>query len=153
MYITHNINDFDIDNIFFNKSVNNTVINNGKFSRVIYSNSLYTINSLLYVVKLSNITIEQNFNRYKCFFPINKNRNIIDKICNIENIILDYCDIDSKKNKKLCIQEQLDTGCIKFFENNNSKNIKEFILKISGVWETDKDIGLTFKFMLLKSHN
>ena len=56
MYITHNINDFDIDNIFFNKSVNNTVINNGKFSRVIYSNSLYTINSLLYVVKLSNIT-------------------------------------------------------------------------------------------------
>ena len=49
------------------------------------------------------------------------------------------------------LYEQLQSGIIKlFFENNkiNNYNINtnKLILKISGIWETDTNYGLTFKF-------
>lgn len=150
MYIINNINDFKIDDIYFNKSVPNTVINNGKFTRVLYSTELYTINTLLYNIKFQDMKIEHNYNKYKCFFSFDKNREICNKISNLENEILEYSGIEKKKN--LLIADQLDSGCIKLFENINVKQIKELVLKISGIWETEKEYGLTYKFILLKSH-
>ena len=151
MYIVHSITDFDINQIYFNRSVNNTVIDNGKFTRVLYSCPLYTINSLLYSLHISNIKIENNFTKYKCYFSCDKNKHIINKIKVIENTILEASEIN--KNKIFCISEQLKTGCIKLFENTNSTKEKQFILKISGIWETETDFGLTFKFMLMEPHN
>lgn len=148
MYIIHTIEDFNVNDIYFNKSVNNTVINNGKFTRVLYSDSLYTINSLLYLIKFVNISVEQNYNKYKCFFSYNRNKNLCDMVRNIENTILETSEIHKTKN--FCISDQLETGCIKLFENNYSNKEKKFVLKISGIWETDTDCGLTYKFMLMK---
>lgn len=148
MYIIHSIEDFNVDDIYFNKSVNNTVINNGKFTRVLFSNSLYTINSLLYLINFSSISIEQSYNKYKCYFSYEKNKNLISKIHNIENTILEITSIN--KDKKFCISDQLDTGFIRLFENSMPERDKKFILKISGIWETDTDYGLTYKFMLMK---
>ena len=148
MYIIHSIEDFNIDDIYFNKSVNNTVINNGKFTRVLFSNSHYTINSLLYLINFTNITIEQSYNKYKCYFSQEKNKGLRSKIHSIENTILETTTI--RKEKKFCISDQLDTGCIRLFENSMPDRDKNFILKISGIWETDKEYGLTYKFMLMK---
>lgn len=150
MYLVHNISDFNIDDIYFNKSINNTVLNNGKFTRVLYSTELYTINSLLYNIKMQNLNIEHNYNKYKCYFSKDKNKDICRKIINLENEILEYSGI--RKTKQLCISDQLDKGCIKLFDNENTKHSKELILKISGIWETDTDYGLTSKFILLKHH-
>lgn len=148
MYVIHTIEDFNINDIYFNKSVNNTVITNGKFTRVLFSNSLYTINSLLYLINFNNITIEQSYNKYKCYFSQEKYKNLRSNIRNIENTILETTSI--KKEKKFCISNQLDTGCIRLFENSMPERDKNFILKISGIWETDTDYGLTYKFMLMK---
>lgn len=150
MYIVHNITEFNIDDIYFNKSINNTVLNNGKFTRVLYSTELYTINSLLYNIKIHNLTLEHNYNKFKCYFSKEKNKDICNKIITMENEILEYSGIHKKK--QLYISEQLDKGCIKLFDNENTKQTKELILKISGIWETDTDYGLTYKFILLKQN-
>ena len=49
------------------------------------------------------------------------------------------------------IYEQFINGNIKFFSDNNIKNNNYFILKISGIWETQINYGLTYKFTKINS--
>ena len=53
------------------------------------------------------------------------------------------------KNKisQLKIHEQLKNGNIKLFNEVTNKNNCSFILKISGIWETHSNYGLTYKFI------
>ena len=46
MNIIIDINDFNVDNIFYQDSIKNTVINDSKFIRTIYSNEHFIINIL-----------------------------------------------------------------------------------------------------------
>ena len=58
------------------------------------------------------------------------------------------------KIKNYKIYDQLKSGNIKFFlENNNNEIniINYFLLKISGIWETETHYGLTYKFVKIKS--
>lgn len=147
MYVIHNINDYNDRYVNFNSSILNTVIDKGKFSRLIYSTNLYTINSLLFNIKFSKIKAEYNYTKYKCFFSVNDNKHTINKICNIERNILDS--FKSNKKRNLSIGQQLKSGSVKLFDQNKYVSVKEIILKISGIWETATDIGITYKFMLL----
>ena len=45
------------------------------------------------------------------------------------------------------IYEQLQNGNIKIFTDIGNKSIASFILKISGIWETQYNYGLTYKFI------
>jgi len=59
-------------------------------------------------------------------------------------------DNDIEKENKIIqktLGEQLRIGNIKIFsENIDITNNYLLVLKISGIWETDTHIGLTFKF-------
>ena len=46
MYIVLKLEEFDINNIFFLERVKNTVMDNSNFSRVIYSNNIFTLNGI-----------------------------------------------------------------------------------------------------------
>ena len=59
----------------------------------------------------------------------------------------------SKKQVKYNIKDQLNNGSIRIFSNKELEN-KEYenfqiALKISGIWETDDEYGITFKFYTL----
>ena len=149
MYIVHDINNINKNDFFFGKSMNNNIIHNGNFIRLLYSNELFTINSLLLKLPIETISIDKNFNKYKCLFNAGKNKELIDKINALEhNILLSF---NTRKNKNLNITKQLSSGVIKLFtDEHDSYNTSDIIvLKISGVWETDTDCGITFKFMFL----
>ena len=50
--------------------------------------------------------------------------------------------------KKLNIYESLNTGSLKIYPSTDShKSSNNFILKISGVWENEREYGLTFKIL------
>jgi hypothetical protein len=69
-------------------------------------------------------------------------------ICSIEEYILNQYK-ETKMTNKISvynIRNQLYGGNLKISGSSFSAN-KRFVLKISGVWETDTSIGLTFKFM------
>ena len=54
------------------------------------------------------------------------------------------------KNKKASyrIEDQLASGNIKLFTDNLEKSLgNQYIFKISGIWETETDYGVTYKFM------
>ena len=148
MYIIHNINNIIIKDIYFGDSIKNTVLTNGKFTRLLYSTSLYILNTLLLQIKMTDISIENIYNKYKCIYSVDKNMQYIKKIEYLEKKILEK--IVSKKKRVYNIKNQLYTGCIKLFTNSPiHKNKTEMVLKISGIWETYDEIGITYKFMIV----
>jgi hypothetical protein len=132
---------FNINYIFFGESTKNTVIQNGTFIRVLYSTENIIMNGIYLYVPL---TIS-NYNAYKCIIdtlnPLTKS--YINKIILIEKNLLDK--YNSNKNKIYKLAQQLQQNNIKLFNINN--DIKNIILKISGLWEDETSIGITYKFI------
>jgi uncharacterized membrane protein YukC len=146
MNIALNMNQFDINNIYFCDAIKNNVVNEGLFIRLIYSTDFFVTNGINLLFTLYDVVIEKFYNKYKCSFNIINNKNIIENILQIEEGILKNINIKNKIIQK-SIYDQLRVGNIKIFSENIDKtNNYLFILKISGIWETDTHIGLTFKF-------
>ena len=147
MNIVTDINNINMHNIFFNEKVKNTVIDNSHFIRINYSNQLFTLTGIFIDLNLEICEIEKYYNKYKYNYKISNNSISINKLIELERLILSSPLLkDSYKCYKL--KEQLLSGNIKTFNNNfNSKsNSYNFILKISGVWLSSSGCGLTFKF-------
>jgi len=147
MNLVLNLNQYDIKNVFFFEPIKNTIINEGIFIRILYSTNLMSSNGIYLLITLNDITCEKYYTKYKCNFDIFNNKNILQKIKNIEDEILEKYVSSSSKSKTFKIYEQIKTGCIKLFSNIENKIEYSFILKISGIWETESDYGLTFKFL------
>ena len=64
----------------------------------------------------------------------------------IEENLLKKCRT-TNKIPQYKINEQLKNGNIKIFNEIENKTVCSFILKISGIWETHNNYGLTYKFM------
>ena len=146
MNIALNINQFETNNIYFCDPIKNNVVNDGLFIRIIYSTDFFVTNGINLFVQLHDLTIEKFYNKYKWSFNLFNNKNIIENIQQIEENILKNINIKNKIIQKT-LSDQLRIGNIKIFsENIDITNNYLFVLKISGIWETDTHIGLTFKF-------
>ncbi len=137
MIIYTQIDTYNKNYLFFGDIIKNTVITNGKFIRIIYSNTVYTLNGLYILIPLNNI---KKINSNTC--SINNN-SFIKNLCNIEKDILDK--YYSSKTKQYKLQEQLNKNIIKIFNSKNT--FKKIIIKISGLWEDDDSFGITYKFI------
>ena len=92
-----------------------------------------------------NISLnKEDFSIDNVYFYEPIKNSIIDYIKSIEIEILEKINIERKK-KIYKINEQLMTGYIKHLIDNKYANC--FILKISGIWESENEYGLTFKFI------
>jgi|TARA_B100001564_G_C20562066_1_gene634209 hypothetical protein len=138
MIIYTKLDTYNTNYIFFGDIIKNTVITNGKFIRIIYSNKTYTLNGLYILVPLVNI---KKINSSTC--SINNNNSCIKNLCNIEKDILGK--YITSKTKEYKLQEQLNKNIIKIFNSKNT--FKKIIIKISGLWEDDNSCGLTYKFI------
>ena len=159
MNFTQEIEQFNEKNIYFYDPIKNNIMNEGTFIRIIYSTPTFSLNGINFNITLSNdIIFEKYYNKYKCFFNIQTHKKLIEQIQYIESNLLKKSNI---KNKipQFKVYEQLSSGNIKFFLENNVENDvinnnfinNKFILKISGIWETDIQYGLTYKFYILGS--
>jgi hypothetical protein len=159
MNLTQEIEQFNEKNIYFYDPIKNNIMNEGIFIRIIYSTPTFSLNGINLNITLSNdIIFEKYYNKYKCFFNIQTHKKLIEQIHYIESNLLKKSNI---KNKipQFKVYEQLSSGNIKFFLENNDENDvinnnfinNKFILKISGIWETDIQYGLTYKFYILGS--
>jgi uncharacterized CHY-type Zn-finger protein len=120
-------------------------MNDGNFIRILYSNDIMVLNGIYLLVNLTDICCEKYYNKYKCNFNISNHKELIENLKNIEeNILKKY-----KSTKTPCykIYEQLRAGHIKIFNDIGNTNSCYFILKISGIWETQTNYGLTYKFV------
>ena len=144
MNIVKNINQYDENSLFFCEPIKNNIIDDSYFIRILYSTHNVVINGVYLLITLNNITGEKYYNKYRCCFNPNNHKDIIDNIKKIEeNILSKY---DNKKIPNFKISEQLKNGNIKLFNLINTSD-SSFIVKISGIWETQCNYGLTYKFI------
>lgn len=118
------------DFIFFNDPIKNSIIENGTFTRIIYSDSLMALNSLYISFDMSDLS----------------QREMIETLVELEKMILFKIDI-SNKNCQYKIKDYL-----RHLSSRTSDEFKlnKYILKISGIWETNIEYGITFKFLEMK---
>jgi hypothetical protein len=151
MNITKTIEQYNENFVYFCEPIKNNIMNNGNFIRIIYSSPLFILNGIYLSIPITCFTIEKYYNKYKCIFDRNLYKDIIDKLRYIEVSILNKIAIKEKK-PQYKIYEQMINGYFKIFNENTEygeKQIKPFLLKISGVWETENEYGVTYKFCKL----
>ncbi len=150
MNIVKSINQFEIDNVYFTEPIKNNIINDSSFVRILYSTNTFVLNGIYLLVNFNNLIFEKYFNKYKCIYDINSNKDIIDKIRCIEIDIIEKAKVFIKNKKgQSKIYDQISLGNLKIFSDNIDKFNNNFVLKISGIWETDVHFGLTYKFALV----
>lgn len=129
MNLVFNMNEISYNNIFFYESVKNTVMNDSSFIRIMYSNNDVILNGIY--VKIDICKDENTIG-------------LIDNIDKLEKSILNHYNCDKIQSNKL--KEQFKYHITRI---NNKDTIYSYLLKISGIWETDNIIGLTYKFIYL----
>ena len=146
MNIVKRIDQYDENNCFFCEPIKNNVMNDGNFIRIIYSTHNITLNGIYLLLTLNDITSEKYYTKYRCNFNVLNHKDIIDNLKIIEEELLKKCEIKDKI-PQLKINEQLKNGNLKIFSDVGNNSVCSFILKISGIWETEDKYGLTYKFI------
>jgi len=146
MNIVKRLDQYDDNNIFFCEPIKNNIMNDGNFIRILYSSSNFTLNGIYLLISIHDIICEKYYMKYKCTFNVSNHKDIIDNLKVIEEDILKKYEIKDKV-AQFKIYDQLKNGNIKIFSDLNNKSSASFILKISGIWETQVNYGITYKFI------
>jgi hypothetical protein len=146
MNIVKKIEQYDDNNIFFCEPTKNNVMNEGNFIRILYSTHNMVLNGIYLLISLNDITCEKYYTKYRCCFNVTTHIETINNLKIIEEEILKKYE-NIKKIPQYKIYEQLRNGNIKIFNDIGNKTSCSFILKISGIWETEDKYGLTYKFI------
>jgi hypothetical protein len=149
MNIVKRIDQYNDNFIYFCEPIKNNIMNDGQFIRILYSTHYFTLNGVYLLVTLNEAICEKYYNKYKCIFNVDLNKDLINDLKVIEETILKKCDIYDK-TPQYKIYEQVKNGHLKLF-NEVNKNNCTLILKISGVWETINNYGLTYKFIKVQN--
>ena len=139
---------YNIANIYYSEAIQNIIMENSSFIKLIYSNHNIMTNGLFLLVALKNTTKELYFKKIKITYDINANLTLLNRLYEIETEILEK--YNSNKKQKKIIYDTLSGGSIKIFPNSDEDIVKvnnSFILKISGIWENETEYGLTYKLL------
>ena len=146
--LVKNIEQYNEDNVYFLEPIKNNIMNNGHFIRIIYSTSLFVLNGIYINININHSSIDKYYNKYKCSFDIIQYRELIEKLRIIEEGLIKKVSILGKI-PQYKIYEQLKNGNIKVFADTSDKISNNFLLKIAGIWETETEYGLTYKFLII----
>lgn len=164
---------FNIHSLSFLDKKQN-IIFDGVFTKILFSNELFTMNGIYLHFSIDSLKINDN-KTIVSYQPYHKmNLQNIQQISNIEIDILEYYQKMMQSNKCInnVLSKILYTGNIKIFSQMRVSNTKfyppggggeenapqksplasknyvvsgKFYIKISGIWETADEIGITYK--------
>lgn len=147
MNLVKQISQYDNKCLFFCEPIKNNIMNEGIFIKILYSNENISLNGIYLLVQFCDIVCEKYYNKYKCSFNILNNKDIINNLKLIEEEILKK--YNTTKTPCYKIYEQMKCGYIKMYSIIGINQTSSFALKISGIWETPQNYGLTYKFIKL----
>jgi hypothetical protein len=136
--------DVALSKIFFLDKKNNMIMD-GYFTKLIFSNECMITNGLFVDFQ---IIPKQTSSKNMLIIDMQTNKDFIHKISTIEKQIIQYYMYFfgiSNKTPAYNLKLQLQNGYIKYYKNNTSKQL--YFIKISGIWETSSEIGITFKII------
>ena len=130
---------------FFNDPIPNTIIDNSVFWRITYSTNALSMNSIHVFFVLPYTHITQFYNKYKCII---QEVHLKSACIRLEESILSKLNIN--KQPVYNIRQQIQNGFFKMFSRKKIHgpydNFK-VVLKVSGVWESETEYGITYKFI------
>lgn len=138
--IAEDIYKFSNKNIFIMQPIKNTMINQGLFHKLLYSNHIFTSNGLYIKIHFVNT----KWMNGRLYYDISTNSDLLNRVAEIEKYILEKVSIYKKYHYK--IYDQIKNGNLK--TTNVNSNI---VLKISGVWENDNSIGISYKIITINN--
>ena len=113
-------NSIDINNIILCEPINNTVMDNSKFIRLIYSDKNIIMNGIYIKISVNISSIEHAYNKLRCYIDPEKNKEIYKILSFTEKNILSKYITNRSSSYKL--NECLNKGIIKIFNENFIKN-------------------------------
>jgi hypothetical protein len=155
MIVTLDLSKFTLSNIYFLETKKN-IIMDGNFTKLIFSNEFFIMNGIYILFPIDHNGSEKIMNKTQIRFnPFQQyNQTLINEFSKLEKSILEYYKQTRICNCKIVplLQKQMLIGFMKtnkeyknqFLINENNKNLL-YVLKISGIWETKDEIGLTYK--------
>jgi hypothetical protein len=142
---------FNLTNVYYTEPIQNIIMDNSQFVKIVYSNEDVMMNGIYLLVDLKHINKESYFKKIKITYDTSLNKNILNRIYEIENLLLQKYNSNKKIQRKI-IYDTLNNGVIKLFPNDEKdviSNNNSFILKISGIWENETEYGLTYKLLCI----
>ena len=134
------INNLNIHNVFFAPSQVNKILNNSKYTKILYSNDIVTLNGLYFHFQLINSRYYKHF--YKYYISFDNIPSTLYNVMSLEKAIL---------HKKFPTKQPthnifniLQHKQLNFYSNTTITNPRSLILKISGIWSTETECGLAF---------
>jgi hypothetical protein len=146
--LVKNITQYNEDYVYFCEPIKNNIMSEGNFIRIMYSTSLFILNGIYISININYTSVDKYYNKFKCAFDTNQYKDTIERIRIIEEGLLKKISIFGK-TPQYKIYEQLRNGNIKVFSDTYDKIGNTFLLKIAGIWETETEYGLTYKFIIL----
>lgn len=143
------LEDYDPAFFYFLDSKPNLILDNGIFTKVIYTHTFFTLNSVLFNVPIEIKKYEKIQNKYILLFDTEteKNQSILETLRKLETQILySYSSFTNQKRKSCtCLSNQLACGNIRIYDYIPNVN-SNIVLNISGIWQDANDFGITFKW-------
>jgi hypothetical protein len=154
MIITLDLPKFTLTNLFFLDTKKNMIMD-GNFTKLLYSNEWFVMNGLYLLFPIESNSCEKLMNKTQIKFnPYSpNNQHVVQDFAKVERKILEYYKQTRGVNKKISnlLHKQMSSGIMKtsreFPNQNYLSDVDNFqyAVKISGVWETREEMGLTYK--------
>ena len=124
----------------------------GLFTKVIYTHSYFTMNGLYFYFPVQPSYLEPSKDKYFVNFDPNvtQNKAIMDILFKLETqILLHYASfVNRRKTSNMTMYRHLLKGKFRIHQSSppDTFNKYTYVLKISGIWETDTEFGVTYKW-------
>lgn len=143
-------------NSFYYLDTEKNILMDGTFTKIIYTHSFYTMNGLYFYFPIQYSYLEPYGDKYFIHFDPNTldNKTLLDIILKLETqILLHYATFTNRrKMSNMTMYKQLLKGKMRIHETcKSSTTSHQYILKISGIWETEKEVGITYKWLEARS--
>lgn len=164
MYVLLNLDIYDNRNIFYEEKKKNNVISDCYFIGLFYSTTLLSMNNIVFLIELQG-TFQVHYTERYIYTYFNdgtkqKNRNIFERLVQVEKHILNIYKQNNNVTIQYNIENQIDKRYIKIYTDQYRPPVMSEIhkcriaLRISGIWENKQgNAGIIYKFMFLHPDN
>jgi hypothetical protein len=138
MNLCLDIDNIDIKEVAFYKPIQNKIAHYKNFYKILYNIEIFTLNTLIVQVDVRDLQVIKENNIYKVSFIIDPV--FLEKLKLFETKLLD--NFNHITNKKIMYSFNKFINKLIYNTTNPTTNI---VLRISGIWESDTQIGITNK--------
>ena len=163
MNILLHANDVALSQFYFLDKKTNMIMD-GVFTKIVYSNNCMTMNGLYIDFPIKNVMTNRIHSKNIIQLDMVNNKELFQKLIELEKQILQYyvqyfSDTDTRfsnekrhsiQNKTIMytLKSQIQNGSIKYYKEYDSYSKPGlYYIKISGIWENQSEIGITFKLI------